>query len=94
MAQAKLQGERRRLCLTADRGSPVGARGRWLPAIVGGLMLGAGSAIAMVTYASLPLGEATPVATVGLGVIVGLAAGGFGRRQLHRAAPTRGVAGG
>jgi len=71
----------------------VGARGRSLPAIVGGMMLGAGGAIAMVSFASLPLGEATPVATVGLGVIVGLAAGWFGRRQLHRAAQARGVAG-
>ena len=53
----------------------VGARGRWLPAIVGGLMLGAGSAIAMVICASLPFGEATPVAVLGLGTVIGLAAG-------------------
>ena len=28
LLQAELQGERRGLCLTADRGSQVGARGR------------------------------------------------------------------
>jgi len=71
----------------------VGARGRWLPAIVGGLLLGAGSAIAMVTYAALPLGETTPVAMLGVGIVIGLAAGWFGRRQLHRAAPAREIAG-
>ena len=71
----------------------VGARGRWLPAIIGGLLLGGGSAIAMVTCAFLPLAEATPLAVIALGVVIGLAAGWYGRRQLQRATPASRVAG-
>jgi hypothetical protein len=62
----------------------VGARGRWLPAAAGGLLLGLGTMVMLVIYAVLPLGEATPIVMVVLGLATGTAAGGFGRMQLRR----------
>ena len=59
----------------------VGARGRWLPAVLGGLLAGTGAAILSVIYAALPLGEATPAAMLAFGGLVGVAAGWYGSRQ-------------
>jgi hypothetical protein len=62
----------------------VGLRGRWLPATAGGLLLGLGSMVMLVIYAALPLGETTPLAVTMLGLVMGAAAGLFGRMQLRR----------
>jgi hypothetical protein len=62
----------------------VGARGHWLPAAAGGLLLGLGSMVMLVIYAVLPLGEATPIVITILGLVTGAAAGWFGRMQLRR----------
>lgn len=63
----------------------VGVRGRWLPALAGGLLLGLGSVVLLVIYAVMPLGAATPPVITVLGLLIGLGAGGFGRLQLRRA---------
>lgn len=59
----------------------VAARGRWLAGIFGGLMLGVGVAMLLVSYALLPLAQATPYVAIGAGLLIGLAAGGYGSLQ-------------
>jgi hypothetical protein len=61
----------------------VGARGRWLPALAGGLLLGLGSTVLLVIYAVLPFGAATPPVITVLGVLTGVGVGGLGRMQAH-----------
>jgi hypothetical protein len=57
----------------------VGARGHWLPAIGGGLLVGLSSALLLVQLATLPFAEATPgVVAVG-GLLLGLLAVVYGR---------------
>jgi hypothetical protein len=59
----------------------VGARGRWLPAVLGGALVGMGVAILTVIYATLPIGEMTPATLLASGIVVGVAAGWYGSRQ-------------
>lgn len=67
----------------------VGARGRWLPAVLGGALVGTGAAILTVIYATLPVGEATPAALIASGVVVGVAAGWYGSRLRAESPPRR-----
>jgi hypothetical protein len=67
----------------------VGARGAWPPAIVGGVLLGIGGAMLLVSFAVLPLGEWTPPGVIGLGLLAGLLAGWLGRVRLPPRAPLR-----
>lgn len=62
----------------------VGVRGRWLPAMAGGLMLGLGSTVLLVIFAVLPMGAATPAAVNVLGLLTGAGAGWLGRVQARR----------
>jgi hypothetical protein len=64
----------------------VGARGRWLAALAGGLLLGLGSVVLMVIYAVLPFGAVTPPVVTVLGLLAGAGAGWLGQRQLRRTA--------
>ncbi|HET6744336.1 MAG TPA: hypothetical protein VFH90_00605 [Candidatus Limnocylindria bacterium] len=59
----------------------VGARGRWLPAVLGGAVVGMGAAILSVIYATVPMGEATPAVLTASGIVIGVAAGWHGSRQ-------------
>jgi hypothetical protein len=63
----------------------VGARGRWLPAAGGGLLLGLGSMLLLVIYGVLPLGAATPPIVTALGLLVGVGAGLTAGVRLRRA---------
>jgi hypothetical protein len=64
----------------------VGARGAWWAALAGGLLLGTGASMLLVTYALLPLGEATPGVAMAAGLLLGALAGVSGRRgQVRRA---------
>jgi hypothetical protein len=69
----------------------VGARGRWLSALAGGVLLGPGSALLLVIYGVLPLGAATPPIVAALGLLMGIGAGWLGRIRTGRA--ERGTAG-
>ncbi len=69
----------------------VGARGRWLSALSGGLLLGLGSVLLLVIGGVLPLGAATPPIVTALGVLIGIGAGWLGRIRIGRA--ERGTAG-
>lgn len=69
----------------------VAARGRWSAAVPGGLLVGAGAAILMVIYATLPLGEATPAAALAIGLVTGGAVGWYGSRQQARSRPRSGA---
>jgi hypothetical protein len=69
----------------------VGARGRWLPAVAGGLLLGQGTVLLLVIYGFLPLAAATPPIVIALGLLIGIGAGWVGRVRLRRA--ERGTAG-
>lgn len=51
----------------------TGYRRGWGWAILGGLFLGLGAALLLVIYAQLPAGQWTPLATVVVGLVVGLA---------------------
>jgi hypothetical protein len=64
----------------------VGARGRWLSTLAGGLLLGLGSVVLMVIYAVLPFGAATPPLVAVLGLLTGAGAGWLGHVQTRRAA--------
>jgi hypothetical protein len=59
----------------------VGARGRWLLAVLGGALVGMGLAILTVIYTTLPIGEATPALLIASGIVVGVVAGWYGSRQ-------------
>jgi hypothetical protein len=63
----------------------VGARGHWVAALAGGLLLGVGSVVLMVTYAIVPFGAATPPLISVVGVVAGAGAGWLGHRPLRRA---------
>jgi hypothetical protein len=62
----------------------VGARGRWLPALAGGLLLGIGCVVLLVIYAVLPFGAATPPLVTVLGLLTGAGAGWLGQVQVGR----------
>lgn len=51
----------------------IGRGGRWLLGLIGGLSLGIGAAILLITFSFMPLGELTPLAALVVGVLVGLA---------------------
>jgi hypothetical protein len=67
----------------------VGTQGRWLAGLLGGLMVGTGSALLLVIHAILPLAELTPLAAIGAGLVIGLASGWYGRIQSRGRAPRR-----
>jgi hypothetical protein len=64
----------------------VAARGRWLAAIFGGLMIGFGIAMLLVSYAALPFAQATPYLAIGGGMLIALAAGAYGSIWSRQAA--------
>lgn len=57
----------------------VGARGRWLAAVFGGLLLGLGAAVLLVIFALLPLAAPTPLVVLAAGLLIGILLGWFGR---------------
>jgi hypothetical protein len=59
----------------------VGARGGWWAALAGGLLLGLGMAMLLVTFALMPLGAATPGVAIAAGLLVGALAGAYGWRH-------------
>lgn len=61
-----------------------GALGHGLTAVLGGLLTGAGAAILLVIFSALPLGSNTPVATLALGVVAGIAIALRGQRGRGR----------
>ncbi|MGH2456714.1 MAG: hypothetical protein ACRDHD_10720 [Candidatus Limnocylindria bacterium] len=64
----------------------VGTRGRWLAGSVGGLLLGVGAAVLLISFATLPLGAATPVIVLAAGLLLGVLASWFGRMRSAPAA--------
>lgn len=61
----------------------IGARGRWLAAVTGGLLLGLGVATLLVIFATLPLGAPTPLVVMALGLIIGIGLGWAGRSRVR-----------
>jgi hypothetical protein len=61
----------------------LGSRGRWLPALLGGLLFGVGVAGLLVGLATLPLGSLTVPATIVLGLLIGVLAAWTGRSRLR-----------
>lgn len=59
----------------------VGARGGWLPALVGGLLFGVGVAMLLVGFSTLPIGSLTVAGSVALGLLIGALAAGLGRSR-------------
>ena len=59
-------------------------RGQVLASIVGGLLAGLGVAVLLVISASVPLGAATPLAILAIGIVVGIAAALLGRSRASR----------
>jgi hypothetical protein len=57
----------------------VGARGHWLTAVGGGVLVGLGSAVLLVLFSTLPFGALTPGVVMAAGVLLGLVAGWYGR---------------
>jgi hypothetical protein len=57
----------------------LGLRGSLAAGIFGGIFLGVGLALMLVITSILPLGAATPLAVMGLGLLIGIAAGWVGR---------------
>jgi hypothetical protein len=57
----------------------VGARGHWLTAVGGGVLVGLGSAMLLVLFSTLPFGDLTPGVVMAAGVLAGLVAGWYGR---------------
>jgi hypothetical protein len=55
-----------------------------LSGVVGGLIAGLGVATLLVIFSSLPLGAATPLAVLAIGIVVGLACGLVGRSAATR----------
>jgi hypothetical protein len=58
-----------------------GLRGHKISAVIGGLLIGLGSAILLVIYSTLPLAEYTPLAALGLGLLLGIVIALIGRRS-------------
>jgi hypothetical protein len=63
----------------------VGMRGNVALAVVGGFFGGLGLAMLLIMFAVLPLGAATPMALLLIGLAVGVATGWIGRRQSRAA---------
>ena len=59
----------------------VGARGGWVPALLGGLLFGVGLAGLMIGLSTMPLGSFTVVGSVVLGLLIGVLAAGLGSRR-------------
>jgi hypothetical protein len=59
----------------------VGARGGWLPALVGGLLFGIGVAMLLVGFSTLPVGSLTVAASIVLGLLIGALAAWLGRSR-------------
>lgn len=58
-----------------------GLRGHKITAVIGGLLIGLGAAILLVIYSTLPLAEYTPLAALGLGLLLGIIIALLGRRS-------------
>jgi hypothetical protein len=61
-------------------GIVAGFRGHLLTSLLGGLLLGVGSAVLLISHSVMPLAENTPLVAVIVGVILGFIAGIAGRR--------------
>jgi hypothetical protein len=59
----------------------VGARGGWLPALVGGLLFGIGVAMLLVGFSTLPIGSLTVAGSVVLGLLIGALSAWLGRSR-------------
>lgn len=57
----------------------------WLAGIFGGFFLGLGLAVILISVSVLPLGGATPLVLLGLGLLVGIAAAWLGRVRMRPA---------
>jgi hypothetical protein len=64
-----------------------GLRGHKLSALIGGLSIGLGAAILLVIYSTLPLAEYTPLAAIGVGLLLGILIAILGRRPGGPAEP-------
>ncbi|MDQ2966044.1 MAG: hypothetical protein M3R57_09380 [Chloroflexota bacterium] len=64
-----------------------GLRGHTLSAVLGGLLVGLGSALLLVIYSVLPFAEYTPWAVLGLGLLLGIIVAVLGRRGGGSAEP-------
>ena len=51
----------------------IGRGGRWLLGLIGGLLLGLGSAVLLITFSLMLLAEWTPLVAIVAGVLIGLA---------------------
>jgi hypothetical protein len=60
-----------------------GLRGHKVSAVIGGLLIGLGAAILLVIYSTLPLAEYTPLAMLGLGLLLGIVVALLGRRRVR-----------
>jgi len=58
------------------------SRRSWSAGVLGGFLLGLGLAVVMITISLLPLGAATPLALLGLGVLAGMVAAWLGRMRV------------
>jgi len=59
----------------------VGARGGWLPALVGGLLFGVGLAMLLIGFSTLPVGSLTVAGSVALGLLIGALSAALGRSR-------------
>jgi len=57
------------------------SRRSWSAGVLGGFLLGMGLAMVLITISVLPLGAATPLVLLGLGVLAGMVAAWLGRRR-------------
>ena len=58
-----------------------GLRGHQISGVSGGVLIGLGAAILAVIYSTLPLAEYTPLALIGLGLLLGIIIALLGRRS-------------
>ncbi len=69
-------------------GLVAGARGHLITSIVGGVALGLGLAVLLISHSIMPLAENTPLATLVVAVIAGVVLGILGRRGRGGSEPT------
>lgn len=67
------------LIVLGGLGLAAGVRGHPVIGVVGGLLLGLGVAVVLITHSALPLAENTPLAAVIGGAVLGVGAAGAGR---------------
>lgn len=76
------------LTLLGAAGVVAGARGHLISSIVGGVALGLGLAVLLISHSVMPLAENTPLAALVGAVILGIAVGIVGRRSRGGSEPT------